>query len=128
MIPFDVQTDSGNVSDIALLDKHIGNKVLKSNSELNLDEGYTSLTRRRELKKKRIRVNMEYKKKDYRHKRGPKHKLKVEIYKKRFEIERFFSWLKSKRRISYRYDKSLKSFKAFVYLAIIVILVECGAF
>ena len=89
MIPFDVQTDSGNVSDIALLDKHIGNKVLKSNSELNLDEGYTSLTRRRELKKKRIRVNMEYKKNDYRHKRGRKHKLKVEIYKKRFEIERF---------------------------------------
>jgi hypothetical protein len=39
------------------------------------------------------------------------------LAKKRFVVERFHAWMKSNRRLRIRYDYTLLSFKAFVYLS-----------
>jgi transposase len=46
------------------------------------------------------------------------------LAKKRFVVERFHAWMKSNRRLRIRYDYSLLSFKAFVYLSVIVLCVR----
>jgi transposase len=47
-----------------------------------------------------------------------------QLAKKRFVVERFHAWMKSNRRLRIRYDYSLLSFKAFVYLSAIVLCVR----
>jgi transposase len=46
------------------------------------------------------------------------------LAKKRFVVERSHAWLKSNRRLRLRYDYSLVSFQAFVFLAAIVLCVR----
>lgn len=45
----------------------------------------------------------------------------VSLGKMRFKIERTNAWIKSFRRLHFRFDYTLTSFKAFTYLALIVI-------
>ena len=89
-----------------------------------MDKGYTSINLRRDLAAKKIKVNMETRKNDYLHKKGPKFKLNQAVYKLRFHIEKTFGWLKSFRRVRTRKDHSSAIFKAFVYLAAIIVLVR----
>ena len=76
------------------------------------------------MRNKGIRVNMETRKKDYTAKRGPKFRFDKEKYKVRFQIERLNGWLKSFKRLRTRVEFSIASFKAFVYLALIVVLIR----
>lgn len=46
------------------------------------------------------------------------------LQKKRYVIEQTNAWLKSFRRLRYRFDYTLKSFQSFMYLAILVICVR----
>jgi len=91
---------------------------------LNMDKGYTSLGLRRDLRQKGTKVNMETKIRDYIRKIGPKFKLNKEIYDTRFTIERLFSWLKSFKRCRLRQEFTMSSFKAFIYLSFIIILIR----
>ena len=89
-----------------------------------MDKGYTSIDLRRELRTKGIKVNMETKKNDYHHKKGPKFKVNYEEYSARFLLERTFGWLKAFKRIRTRKDRKIAMFKAFTYLAVIIVLIR----
>jgi transposase len=52
------------------------------------------------------------------------YRMDTALYKKRNVIERTNSWLKSFRRLHFRYDRSRKSFEACLYLAIIIIVLR----
>ncbi|HCM82614.1 TPA: hypothetical protein DIS60_04615 [Patescibacteria group bacterium] len=46
------------------------------------------------------------------------------IYKLRFLIERLNGWIKKFKRLKFRREYHVSSFKAFVYLALIIILLR----
>jgi transposase len=123
-IPYDIEFGKGNVHDLRFVPKHIANTKKSKKKILNMDKGYTSIELRRELGKKKIRVNMEVKKNIYHHKRGRKFKLNETVYKLRFNIEKTFAWLKSFRRVRTRKDHLSAMFKGFVYLAAIIVLIR----
>jgi transposase len=47
-----------------------------------------------------------------------------QLAKKRFVVERFHAWMKGNRRVRMRYDYTLLSFQAFVYLSAIVLCIR----
>jgi transposase len=47
-----------------------------------------------------------------------------QLAKKRFVVERFHAWMKGNRRVRMRYDYTLCSFQAFVYLSAIVLCIR----
>jgi len=67
---------------------------------------------------------MEMRQGDYKRKKGPKFKFKQDKYKVRFMVERCFAWLENFRRIRLRREYKITMFKAFVYLALIIILIR----
>ena len=123
-LPADIVVGKGNVHDLHFVAKHIKNTSGTRKKVLNLDKGYTSKDLRRNLRNKGIKVNMETRKNDYTAKRGPKFRFDTQKYKVRFKIERLNGWLKSFKRLRTRVEFSIASFKAFVYLALIVVLVR----
>jgi transposase len=54
----------------------------------------------------------------------PLYRVDATLYKKRNVIERTNSWLKSFRRLHFRFDRTRKSFEACLYLAIIIIVLR----
>jgi transposase len=122
--PADVVFGKGNIPDLNFVSVHMKNTRGRAKKVLNMDKGYTSLQKRRELRKMGIRVNMEMRKGDYIRKIGPKFKLNEAIYHTRFTIERLFSWLKSFKRCRLRQEFTMSSFKAFIYLSLIIILIK----
>ena len=85
------------------------------------DKGYDGRDLRRALRAKRIRANIPERQFKKRRKRGRPPKYDKVLGKQRFVVERTNAWLKSFRRIHFRYDRSLVSFKAFVLLSCVVI-------
>lgn len=123
-LPFDIVFDKGSKHDLKFVPKHLANTRNTKKSILNMDKGYTSIDLRRNLSSKKIKVNMETRKNDYHHKKGPKFKLNQVIYKLRFNLEKTFGWLKAFRRIRTRKDHHSAIFKGFVYLGAIIVLVR----
>jgi len=123
-LPFDIVFGKGNKSDLSFVNEHIENTSGVRKQVLNMDKGYTSIDLRRELRTKGIKVNMETKKNDYHHKKGPKFKVNYEEYSARFLLERTFGWLKAFKRIRTRKDRKIAMFKAFTYLAVIIVLIR----
>lgn len=121
-LPVDIVFGKGNIHDLRFVPKHIKNTSGIRKKVLNLDKGYTSKQLRRDLRNKGIKVNMETRAHDYTAKRGPKFTFDAQKYKVRFQIERLNGWLKSFKRLRTRLEFSISSFKAFVYLALIVVL------
>ena len=85
---------------------------------------YMSLVLRREMRRRGIRINMKTRDQDYRRKRGPKFRFNEEKYKRRFLLERTNGWLKAFRSLVLRRAYRIASFKALVYLALIIILIR----
>lgn len=123
-LPADVVFGKGNIHDLHFVLPHMINTLGRAKKILNMDKGYTSLELRRKLRQKGIRVNMEMKSGDYTRKIGPKFKLNQAIYHTRFTIERLFGWLKSFKRCRLRQEFTMSSFKAFIYLSLIIILIR----
>lgn len=123
-LPVDIVFGKGNLHDLKFVPDHIKNVSGRGKRILNMDKGYTSLELRRNLRQKGIKVNMEMRSRDYTRKIGPKFKLNQEIYDTRFMIERLFSWLKSFKRCRLRQEFTMSSFKAFIYLSMIIILIR----
>jgi len=123
-LPADVLFGKGNQYDGDFLAGHIKKTTGRRTKVLNLDKGYTSINFRRDMKKKGTKINMEMRKGDYRRKRGPKFSFDKQKYKVRFLVERTNGWLKSFRHIRTRRDYLPSMFKAFVYLALIIILIR----
>ena len=123
-LPADVEFGAGNIHDKTLLYSHLENTAGKRKKELNLDKVYVSLELRRDMRSKGCHVNMKMRAGDYVRKRGPKFRLNEEKYKVRFLVEKCFAWLENFRRIRIRREYNLAMFKAFVYLALIIILIR----
>lgn len=120
----DIEFGRGNKHDLTFVNNHIRNTTRRREKLLNLDKGYTSKELRRELKKKGIKINMETRQNDYKRKRGSKFGFNKEKYKTRFLIERQFAWIESFKRLRTRVERLIASFKAFVYIALIIILMR----
>lgn len=123
-LPADVSFGKGSVHDLRFIQGHLRNTHLRRKKTLNLDKGYTSLDLRRNLRNSGTVINMEMRRGDYTAKRGPKFSFNKEKYRVRFLVERTNAWLKSFWRIRVRRDYKVSMFKAFVYLALIIILVR----
>ena len=123
-LPADVLFGKGNKYDGDFVPQHIKKTTGRRTKVLNLDKGYTSAKLRREMRNKGTRINMEMKQGNYQRKRGPKFSFDKEKYKVRFLVERTNAWLKSFRHIRIRRDYHPAMFKAFVYLALIIILIR----
>jgi transposase len=123
-LPADVQFGKGNTNDKVFLPAHIKNTVGIRKKVLNLDMSYMNLSFRRLMRQKGVRVNMQVREQDFKRKRGPKFKFDEEIYKIRMVIERTNAWVKAFRRLRLRREYHFAMFKAFVYLAIILILLR----
>ena len=85
------------------------------------DKGYDSDKLRLKLKKAGIHSNIPQ--------RSIKNRKLDENYniplgKMRFKIERTNAWIKSFRRLHFRFDYTLVSFKALTYLALIVVCIR----
>jgi transposase len=123
-LPADIAFGKGSVDDKSMLPKHIENTKGMMKKTISLDMKYMSLKLRRDMRKKGIRINMKVREQDYTRKKGPKFRFDEEIYNRRFELERTNGWLKAFRSLVLRRTYHIASFKAFVYLAIIIILLR----
>jgi len=123
-LPADVSFGKGNRYDGDFVSAHVEKTVGRRTKTLNLDKGYTSVNLRRTMRSKGTKINMEMRVGDYIRKRGPKFSFDKQKYKVRFLVERTNGWLKSFRHIRTRRDYLPSMFKAFVYLALIIILIR----
>lgn len=123
-LPVDVEFGKGNTHDKTFLYQHLKNTAGIRKEVLNLDKIYVSLELRREMRKKGCHVNMKTRRGDYIRKKGPKFRFNEEKYKVRFLIEKCFAWLENFWRVRIRREYHLAMFKAFVYLALIIILMR----
>ena len=123
-LPADVLFGDGKTHDRSFVDQHFKNTRGRRIQVLNLDKIYVSLDMRREMRWHGTYVNMKTRRGDYTRKRGPKFQLKEDQYRVRFLIEKAFAWLENFKRCKYRVEYLLSSFKAFVYLALIIILIR----
>lgn len=123
-LPADAIFGKGDKPDPDFLEEHWKHTAGKLRKLLNLDKLYVSLERRREFKKRGTKINMEMKANDYKRKRGPKFSFNKLKYQVRFLIERLNGWLKDFRSIRIRRTYHMAMFKAFVYLALIIVLVR----
>lgn len=123
-LPADVSFGKGSKHDLRFVPDHLQKTVGTRKETLNLDKGYTSLELRRNLNNSGTFINMEMRRGDYTAKRGPKFRFDREKYKVRFLVERTMAWLKAFWRLRIRRDYRVSMFKAFTYLALIIILIR----
>lgn len=127
-IPLSVTIAPGNVHDLPMamptLDQfQIGRR--KRPKVILADKGYDSKRFRTELRKRRIKANIPqrvYTKR--KRKRGRPPKYDKDLGKTRFVVERTNAWLKSFRRLHFRFDRNIGSFESLVIFACIVVCVR----
>lgn len=123
-LPLSIRLASGNVHDLPLALPTLETiKVGKrTRPEMVLaDKGYDSRALRRTLRLKGIKTNIPERQYQRRRKRGRPPKYDPELGKTRFTVERTNGWLKSFKRIHFRFDRTMVMFEAWVLLACIVI-------
>jgi transposase len=82
--------------------------------ELNADKGYDSQAFRRSLRKRGTGTNIPERKAKHRRKRGRKPHMDKAQFKFRAFVERTNAWLKSYRKLRYRYERKRGMFQAVV--------------
>lgn len=117
-IPFNVVFASGETHDMPLALPTIANNQVGRPGVILADKGYDSDKFRRKLKLNGINSNIPV--------RGIKNRKQQENYniplgKMRFKVERANAWIKSFRRLRFRFDYTLASFQNLAYLGLIVI-------
>lgn len=122
--PADVQFGKGNVNDKVFVLAHLKNTAGKRKRILNLDMSYMSLSLRRAMRQKGIRVNMKTRAQDFTRKKGPKFKFDRQNHVTRLLLERTNGWVKAFRALRLRRSPHPAMFKAFVYLALIIVLIR----
>lgn len=116
--PLNIVFASGERHDMPLAIPTIVNNSVGKPSMILADKGYDSDKLRSTLNKAGIGTNIPQrniknrkKQKDY----------NIPLGKMRFKVERTNAWIKNFRRLRFRFDYTLTSFKAFTYLALVVI-------
>jgi transposase len=116
--PFNVVFASGNTHDMPLAVPTIINNVVGKPGIILADKGYDSDKLRLKLKESGINSNIAVRNSG---RRKDKIKYNIPLGKLRFKIERTNAWIKSFRRLHFRFDVTFASFQALTYLALIVI-------
>lgn len=116
--PLNIVFASGEKHDMPLALPTISNNSVGKPNLILADKGYDSDKFRFKLNQLGISSNIPN--------REIKNRKKQENYniplgKMRFKVERTNAWIKSFRRLHFRFDYTLASFQAFTYLALIVI-------
>ena len=116
--PFNIVFASGEKHDMPLAIPTIANNPVGKPNMILADKGYDSDPFRFKLREVGIDTNIPN--------RNIKNRKKQKNYniplgKMRFKIERTNAWIKSFRRLHFRFDYTLTSFQAMTYLALIVI-------
>lgn len=84
------------------------------------DRGFDGRDLRRSLRQRGIKTNIPERRFQRRRKRGRSPHYDPELGKQRYVVERTNAWLKSYRRLHFRFDYTAASFRAFLLLACIV--------
>lgn len=119
--PFNVVFASGNRHDMPLAIPTITNNPVGKPGIILADKGYDSDKLRHKLNQSGIYSNIAV--------RSIKNRkitinYNKDLGKMRFKIERTNAWIKSFRRLHFRFDYTLASFQALTYLALIVICIR----
>lgn len=119
--PLNVVFASGNKHDVPFAIPTITNNPIGKPKIILADKGYDSDKLRLKLEDFGINSNIAV-----RHIGDRKKTIKynIPLGKMRFKIERTNAWMKSFRRLHFRLDYTLASFKAFTYLGLIVICIR----
>lgn len=132
-LPVSIIIDEGNLHDSQLFLKHMihleNNNVLKQNI-LNSNFRFKNFKADKAYDSSNIRIKLESYKFDVlipQNRRNIKDKSKIlkfnhhwkQKYNKRLHIEHLFKLLKNFRKLKYRYEKTITSYRSVVYLAII---------
>lgn len=88
------------------------------------DKGFDGNALRRTLRHRHIQGNIPERQFQKRRKRGRPPVYDKDLGRERYVVERTISWLKSFRRVKFRYDYSAVSFRAFLLLGCIVVCVR----
>lgn len=126
-LPLAVKLAPGNVADIDLAKDTINRIRIGKRTrpgQVLADKGYDSAKFRRDLRKRGIKANIPERRYNHRRKIGRPPKYDPTLGKSRYSVERTNAWMKSFRRVHFRYDRTVPMFKAFVQLACIVICVR----
>lgn len=119
--PFNVVFASGNTHDMPMAIPTIINNVVGKPGTILADKGYDSDKLRLKLKESGIYSNIAVRNSG---RRKYKIKYNIPLGKMRFKIERTNAWIKSFRRLHFRFDVTFASFQALTYLALIVICIR----
>ena len=117
-IPVNTIFASGEAHDCPFAIPTITNNSVGKPGIILADKGYDSDKLRLILNKLSINSNIAVRNTG---KRKEKINYNIPLGKMRFKVERTNAWIKSFRRLHFRFDYTLASFKAFTYLALIVI-------
>jgi transposase len=116
--PFNIVFASGTKHDLPLAIPTIANNPIGKPQTVLADKGYDSNKLRFRLNQAGIDTNIP--KRDIKNRKNQPD-YNTLLGKMRFKIERTNAWIKSFRRLHFRFDYTLVSFKALTYLALIVI-------
>jgi transposase len=122
--PLSVLFMKGNYHDTTVFDKHIKDAILiipNKKFKIVADKGYSSKKNYSLLKSLNIpsiippRKNMKI---------AATYKYDKNEYVKRIKIEHIFARLKTYKRLNYRYDKFLRTFSSFIFIALSIISIN----
>lgn len=116
--PLNVVFAEGNRHDMPLAIPTIANNPVGKPGVILADKGYDSDKLRLKLNQSGIHTNIPVR--SIRN-RKEQHNYNIPLGKMRFKVERTNGWIKSFRRLHFRFDYTLASFQALTYLALIVI-------
>lgn len=123
-LPLTNMTFKGNRNDIVCAEATMNKLRVGAKRrvlELNADKGYDSKAFRKQMSKRGIKTNIPERKFKHRRKRGRKPHIDKLQFKFRAFVERTNAWLKSYRKLRYRWDRKRAMFQAHVDLACLLI-------
>ena len=123
-LPLAVKLAPGNTADVDLAEAtvkriRVGNRTRPK--ILLADRGYDSRKFRRSLRQRGIKANIAERQYAHRRKLGRPPDYDPVLGKSRYAVERTNAWMKSFRRIHFRFDRKLPMFRVLVQLACVVI-------
>lgn len=123
-LPLAVKLAAGNVADVDLATATI-NRIRvgkRTRPEMVLaDKGYDSTRLRRSLRRRGVKANIPERRYSHRRKIGRPPNYDPVLGRSRYSVERTNAWMKSFRRVHFRFDRTLPMFRSWVQLACIVI-------
>ncbi len=129
-LPLALTLTSGERNDMVLAEFTLNNTHInlgKEKSTLLADKGYDSKPFKYFLFTRGIKANIperEWKRKHPRRHIPINSDYDPEVGKQRFVVERTNAWIKSFKRLKFRFDRSATTFEGFLYLGIMVILIR----